>query len=415
MGGAVELSKSIVESSDQYGALVDSGGASMNLEDVAILDTRADFVPQGRALFVSVDGAATLRRVLSLRSVQNAISLAGPAVSLVGEDLTIIDTQAQPDDLTHGRGLMMEGGARAEIDRMWIDRSREAAIIAIHDDTFLDVEDLTITNTLPRDADSRFGRGLVVEYGSDAEVRRALIADNLDAAVYVNQPSTSLLLEDAVVRDTGSEVSSTSRGRGMEVILGASTTLHRVDVIRNREVGVLVSSGSSLSFEDLRILDTAPSEWDGDHGRAFSVQLDSTVNGRGLLIERCAEVGFASAGDGVVVDLADVVIRDVARVACTREGTCEDGFGMALGAYVGARVTASHFLIERAATCGVQIDAAGLDLSHGVVASSVIGACVGSPDFDLDRIQDDVEYVDNESSVDTTSLPVPDFIESAME
>jgi hypothetical protein len=40
---------------------------------------------------------------------------------------------------------------------------------------------------------------------------------------------------------------------------------------------------------------------------------------------------------------------------------------------------------------------------------------VASPDFDLARIQDEVEYVDNETSVDATRLPVPDFIDSAME
>jgi len=412
MGGALLLSKSAIESSDQYGVLADDGGASVDLEDVAILATRADFVPQGRAIFAAIDATVTARRVLAHRSKQNAVSLSGPSVSFVAEDLTIIDTEVQPDDLTHGRGLSMEGGARAELDRVWIDRSREAAIIAISDDTFLDAEDLTITGTLPRDADDRFGRGLVVEYGADAEVRRALIADNLDAAVYVNQPNTSLLLEDAVIRDTGPELSSSVRGLGVEVIRGAAMTMRRVEILRSREVGIIVASRSSIDIQDVRILDTAPSEWDGAYGRGFNIQVDSTATGRGLTIERCGEAGLMAAGGGVVVDLSDVLIRDVTRVTCSREGRCQDGFGMGLGVYEGSRATLTDFVIERAATCGVQVDGADLDLSRGTVSSSTIGACVGSADFDLARLQNEVVYVDNDTNVDATRLPVPDIIDT---
>jgi len=408
-GGAVLATKGLIERSEEIAVRSQGEGSELTLEDTAVLATRAGSAPVGRGLDVGSGASATVRRLLVSQAIESGISVGGG--SLHAEDLTVVETLARPSDLTHGRALMMQGAAQVQLTRARFESSREAAVIAIQDGTLLVAEDLTITNTLPRESDDRFGRALVVEYGAHAEIRRALLEDSFDAAVYVNELGASLTLEDTVIRDVASERSSGGRGRGAEVLRGAAVSMTRVEISHSRELGILVSNGSSLEFEDLRVLDTAPSEWDGAAGRGVTIQVASTATGRGLTVERCFEVGVVVAGDATL-DASDVVIRDVARVVCTRDGPCQAGFGMGLGVYVDSVAAVSDFQIEGAATCGVQVDASGLDLTRGVVSSCVIGACVDSPGFDLVRLQNDVQYVDNETNVDATRLPVPAIIGS---
>jgi len=45
---------------------------------------------------------------------------------------------------------------------------------------------------------------------------------------------------------------------------------------------------------------------------------------------------------------------------------------------------------------------------RGEVRGNLIGACVQTDGFDVARLSEEVRYVDNETNLDSTSLPVPD-------
>jgi len=59
------------------------------------------------------------------------------------------------------------------------------------------------------------------------------------------------------------------------------------------------------------------------------------------------------------------------------------------------------------------------DLFHvtgdGLVEGNEIGVCVQVDGYDLDRLQNDVVFRDNTSSLDATRLPVPDVTVPSVE
>jgi hypothetical protein len=50
-----------------------------------------------------------------------------------------------------------------------------------------------------------------------------------------------------------------------------------------------------------------------------------------------------------------------------------------------------------------------LDLQEGTVSGSAIGACVQIDGYDVGRLSNAVRYEDNDTNLESTSLPVPEL------
>lgn len=116
----------------------------------------------------------------------------------------------------------------------------------------------------------------------------------------------------------------------------------------------------------------------------------------------------------------DISVLSVGRASCAESSCPDHGFGYGAAA-IAAQLTLSRFEVSGAGTCGVFVSAgagpdgaAELDLSDGVVRESILGACIQSDGYDLSRLQSDVAYVDNESSLQVTTLPVPMAVEPSL-
>ena len=406
-GGHATGLRTLVEDGEEAAARTNGDRSQLELTDVVIRDTRPDPSGQsGRALVVTLGSRATVSRLLVERAIEDALFVAGAGAMLTAEDVVVRDTESRPSDGTHGRCLQMQDAGRATFTRLELERCREAAVIVLGEATTLQATDLLVRDTLARPLDDRFGRGLSVEYGASADIRRARLSHNLDAAVFVDQPGSHLQLEDVVVSDTGSDRSTRTRGRGIEIVRGARAGMVRVIVERSRDVGVMLGEDASLTVDRISIRDTATNESDGAGGRGLNAQIRSIVDGAHVEIASSHEVGLLAAGHGTRVQLDEVQILDTATNDCTTPACAS--FGMGLGVYQNAVVEITGFEISGSALCGVHLVDAALDLRRGTVSNGEIGVCLHDPAYDLSRLQEDVIYRDNGINLDTTSLPVPD-------
>jgi hypothetical protein len=210
---------------------------------------------------------------------------------------------------------------------------------------------VTVEDVLVRDLGRLGGGALIADDGTEITARR-FVAERAGSRAISIFRSSSLVLEDAIVRDTRPDFDS-SLGRALDVELDSRAELHRVELVASRDVAVFTFGDSEVLLEDSRIVDTS--------------------------LQECVDT-----------------------IGCV-------GHGHALGAYDFARVTATRFVIESAATCGVHLALdAEVDLSDGLVTEAEIGACVQVDDYDVDRLSMDVAYRDNQTNLDSTSLPVPE-------
>ena len=105
----------------------------------------------------------------------------------------------------------------------------------------------------------------------------------------------------------------------------------------------------------------------------------------------------------------DLRVEDVGKRACTVAGTCADlGGSSVVVLSAGSSFEGTGFSLARSLQCGIQLAEDGVaTLSQGEVVGHVIGACVMTPNFDVNQLSDRVEYRDNERKLDAQSVPLP--------
>lgn len=172
-------------------------------------------------------------------------------------DVIIRDTL--PDatgDTYFGRGLEVEFGAVVDVERAIIERNFEIAVFASRPGTIITLRDVVLRDTHSTDADGRRGRGVNVQGGARATLTRALVARNHEVGVFAADEATRVDLFDVAVVDTAeSECSKTTcpdaaGGFGASAQSGAAITISRFLVSRSTLCGIQLVAGGTVDLHD---------------------------------------------------------------------------------------------------------------------------------------------------------------------
>jgi hypothetical protein len=411
-GATGRIARVRVEANHSAGVHVD--GATVEASDLDIVGTLRTLADgrSGRGLAVQDDGEVVVERARLAGNADSAVHVGGPGATLRGTDLVIRETGDEPGELRAGRGVNVELGGSAELRRVRIEDSGQLGVAAIggpeQQQVALLVEDLEVRRTLGL-VDGFFGRGLEVGDSADVTVRRALFDANRDTGVYAKGAST-ITLEDITVRNTESRVAGQAFGRGIDVGRGAAVTARRVALVGNTEVGFAAfGEDTRVSLEDARIAQTRGRPLDGLFGRGMEVLEGARVTGRRLEVVENRSAGVTVGDTGTEMSLREVRIEDTTETLCADSSCPERSLGMGAVARAGARLSLEAFVVRRAALCGVQLEAGGeLDLTEGRVEDNPIGACIQADGYDETRLTNGVQYAGNDRNADLTQLPVPE-------
>jgi len=254
----VDFTRGYLSRNHYIGVLAGMPETEVRLESVIIEDTRSQISNGlgGAALSVQAGGAVQVARAMMLRNQQVGLNAEGVGTNLVLEDVVISETRSQASDLTLGRGVNVQGGAALELRRGLLRNNRDAGAFVLGDASQATFEDLTIEDTLSQESDGIRGRGLGVQ-GGVVSVTRGLIRRNREVGVLVALSGATAVFEDLLIEDTQSQALDGSLGRGLSAQTGASVSLSRGLIRRNREVGVYLShDGTSIQMNDTRVMDT---------------------------------------------------------------------------------------------------------------------------------------------------------------
>jgi len=233
--------------------------------------------------------------------------------------------------------------SNVEVRTSVIDQNHDTGLLVGGSDAL--IEDTVVRGTQPEAADQTGGRGVDVQLAcpagvcdpatrSVATLRRSLIQDNRDVAVYVG--GSEVTIEDIVVRATSPRASDQRFGRGVGAELAcdqngncdasavADVTLRRSLVEQSYGVGVFMRGGS-MTVEATTVRQTLAQLFDGIDGDGIAAAHDDAPTVLSLAdvhVEDSARAGVASFG-------ADILLR-ATRIACaTFELDGEEIYGRA--------------------------------------------------------------------------------------
>jgi hypothetical protein len=407
-GGQGNLGRVSIEESSGIGIAAFDDGTSVTIEDLVVIGTRA-FADDGggHGVLAQLGPQLTLTRAVLEDNVSAAI-MAPEGSNLTLTDVIMRATKGTPRRGFGGRGLELHPGATVEGVRLLAEDNLDVGMAIGGEATLSDIVVRGVRNS-PLHED--YGIGMGIESGSVATMDRAVVEDVLAIGVYVSDSGTRATLRDFVVRDVLPSTDTMGVGRGFNIQMGSVFTGERILIERTRDVGFFVSSPTTIAnVTDIAVLSTESRVDDGTGGNGLHVQRMAQMTVSRALVRSARGIG-AVAMDFSTSNLEDVWIEDVQPRACV-ETTCADApFGYGIASVATTRVRGFH--VEGATFCGAfvaRVDEGSLDLEQGTITGAPIGACVQIDGYDLSRLMNDVQYIDNDRSLDTTMLPVPEPI-----
>ncbi|MGF1467773.1 MAG: DUF1565 domain-containing protein [Sandaracinaceae bacterium] len=414
VGEASELTlrRALLERPLGAGVVVREEGATADIEDLTVMDAvRYPDGPGSAGVSVALGGRLLLSRA-SIASVPGVgLAVVGDASTAVARGVVVRDTQ--PDPLLTasgggGMGVVAESGARLELDEALIEGNRSTGVIVDDEATEAVLRDVVVRDTRPQAFASsiaepgEFGRAIDVNFGARLVLARALLTDNGEVGLFVGSEGTRVEATDLRVARNSGQALDGLFGQGVKIQLGPTVSLTRVLVEDVRAAGVEIVGGQA-DIRDLTVLGTAP-DAEGHWGRGLNVALGSVLSLRRARLEGNPEAGFYAHSPGTRADVRDLVVTG--SPDCS--GDCAGGAPeVSLGAYAGADVDVTGFVLENSETCGVRVtDDAQLDLRDGEVTGHPIGVCCES-DYPLARLRRGVAYRDNGIPVECSTFEVP--------
>ena len=258
-GAEAVIAATIIERATEIGINVRGAGASTTLTDVVIRDTQGRPLDGegGAAIVVAEGGALIADRLVASRNRERTVFVSDAGSSATLRDAVLYDTLQAASEGDGGSGCDVEWGATLSLERSIVERSRGVAIVAFDPETRLDLIDVRVRGTLADARNGLEGRGLVVQEGAHADLQRVLFEDNREVAVFVAGVDAVALLREAVIRETLErlcadpesetwleECTTSSAGTGVVVIESGRVELTDFAIVDNALIGVqLVSQG----------------------------------------------------------------------------------------------------------------------------------------------------------------------------
>ena len=256
-GGVVRGTR--VWSTDNHGTSVSMlEGAELALTDAVVDATVETTSMPGWAVGVVVSRRShgRLERVRVTDGAAAGVAVLGVPTdergntTLVAVDLSIADME---DRGTSGVGLYVSDGADADVQRLAIERTVEAAIV-VASDSHLSLQHARVDDTRPDPDAGEYGRGLEVTDRSDVEVEHAYFSRQHEVAVVFGGGRSTL--RDVEIRDTlergcaSTTCADAPGGIGVGVYLSAEVTLQDFVIDGAPLCGVQLASSGQLDLHD---------------------------------------------------------------------------------------------------------------------------------------------------------------------
>ena len=422
-GGGADLSvtRGLFEENHDLAAYISQAGTRAVLADVAAQDTESEEASGtfGLGLLVDRGAQASVSRGIFARNRSEGVRALDQNTFLQLHDVEISLTRGRESDNIHGMGLWVTGGATAEVRRALLDENTYSGILITEPGTSVSLEDITVRDTQPSQADRSGGEGLWVGWGATAALSRGWFENNRYVGIYCGMAGSELTLEDVTVLGTLGQESDGDKGIGMAAADGGRIVLQRGRFEDNHSTGIGAGrAGTSMSLSDVVVRGTRSRQWDLWMGRGMEVNMGAEATVENGLFESNHDLGIIAFSPGTRLTLNQVMVRDTLERECAGGGgpyPCEGfGHGTGVGVFDRAQVLLEGLEIETSHLAGLQLamqgtaSGLGLALRRNPIGVNVQNTPEGYDFFDSVK---GMLMEENQTNFDTTELPIPDLLD----
>ncbi len=322
-------------------------------------------------------------------------------------NLVVADTGSRPSDGWVGRGLDVTEAGYVTLAHAVFRGNHDTGISALDNGTRVELEDVVVRDTLGRESDGWFGRGIVAQGGASISGTEVVVLNARDTGIGVLNDAV-VALDQVVVRDTQSDAMGLT-GRGIAAS-GATFRGSRLLIDDNRDTGIMALSPTMIDVSHVLVREVRGRELDGSFGLGMVATAGATIEGDHVRIERAREVGITVDG-GSTAHVADLVIADTLLSDCTVD--CGNAFGIGVSSFGVSELELTRFQILRSALAGVQVGdpppgpAASVTLVDGEITDAPIGVNLQPTSYDFSSLTTRVTIDRVERVIDASFLPLP--------
>jgi hypothetical protein len=232
------------------GSVLAIGPPRVEIRDSVFLGRPVDeLVTTPDAIAVFEGGSLVLDRVRIERARALGIAITDETTTLTVTDTLIRDTLGIGDDIGHA--LEVGIGARATLERLYVQRAHAIGILAAEANTLVVARDVTVLDTQPNGSGT-LGRAFQVQTGARIDGERLFASGNHEVGVVSATLGSVFAATDLTVAGTLPRTCSAcpSAGIGIGAYLGGSVTLGRFLLVANSLAGLQLADDGSADLSD---------------------------------------------------------------------------------------------------------------------------------------------------------------------
>jgi len=254
-GGAdLVASRVAVGESQSVGIVVDGEGTSATATDVVVTDTQSA-CGRGEGVQIAAGAHASFARTLVARGEGVGVVARSGGAQLDLRDVAVRDTAAGAGG-ERGWGILVGDGGRLSAAGVLVDGAHEVGVVVSDIDTTADLADVLVRNVAGSALTGERGRGWQTQDGARATARRVAIAHVREFGIVVNSGGVVALDEALVSNVLAAECATTTCGGapgGSGVVVDAAGSIAIVSRFRILDLalcGVQLADGGSLDLSE---------------------------------------------------------------------------------------------------------------------------------------------------------------------
>ena len=378
-GATWEGSEAYFSGNHKVGITVQEQGSLATLRDVVVRNTKTiQNGSWGRGLSIERGAKAQGHKVMVSNNHEYGLYVGNPGTEADLQDVTVIGTNPSGPDY-FADGVKLQAGAKVRLERVSIESNAGIGLSAGEDTEVVLIDARLGNNYAPEDVIS--GIGLFTLDGAQLELSRVDVFENLFVGIAVRGANTDVRATDLVVRGTIPGVAGIL-GWGVLVDTGASLDVKRGNLTSNREKGLMVSGADTRVVLDEVLVNDTQSSRVGLLGRGVQVQDRAAIVAQSLQVVGNRETGIMVMDQDTYFEAKDLIVKETKEAFCatTEQLQCPyiGGFGDGMVVLGGASVSLEDFSITENARTGMYLVAA----DGTGFANSNTGPVLGTPQFD---------------------------------